>query len=376
MWVGSTPISRAGAGTVEWAGMTISQPATADHEIRLTVVYDAALMTTMLRAFPQVNRARWRQALSFALIGGVLAGLAMLINGTADAPDQDPPVFFVVLLGLVLVAVLAVVGGPWWMPRLKPRSTGVGLSTHWRLNRAGLAMTGERGAVDFRWQAMADMVEKDGYLMLLTAKPMMIAALPLDQLDAGATARIRGWLASPGEDPVDAGAEPSPSGLSVPSPNGLSVLVPPLAGAQAWAASRGGWKLIAATGFLVTLGLVITVLGLASGESFGNMSGALMVMLIPLPLWLVAWAQVRRLLRDQPYAGNWTFDAAGFGLPGPHGPAKVPWSQVRRLTVRRGLVVFRVGPGREIPFPVNDLPGTDLEQIQSWAAAAYLPIRS
>ena len=339
-------------------------------ELRFTATFDRRQMTTLLRASPQVNQARWR---TWAILTGVLTGFVTLLGSLGASLDPASLLartgIDAVLLGAVFF--LLVVANPWWLPRLAPRRALVGMPTHWRLDEAAATATGERGASVFPWDRVAAVLEKDGLLVLVTKTPRRLIGLPLAQLSGEDVAVIRQWI-------DDAEERPAATATEARSDGGISTLAAPFTRAQtltiATTLSRG----------LSIGGVVLVVFGTLGGAmsiSTGRPASEILQSMVPIlagpVVGLVIWATSRQLLKTQYLVGPWTFDGNGISSPSPLGAHFTPWSQIRRLTIRRGIVLARLGYARStLAMPITGLSGNDVEQILSWAAAGGVQTRN
>jgi hypothetical protein len=351
----------------------VEDQAAVDREIRLRVVLDAGQVTRLLRAFPEVNRARWRAVALFSCLP-VMLGLLPALDGAAPVASRVVRALVTAsAVEVVLILVLPTV--PWWVPRLTARRAGVGRPTQWVLSPTAALMSGEFGAATIAWNLIDAVREQDGLLLLLTSRPRRIIALPLAQLDPDAVRTIRHWVDS-------AVSTPSPTVLPGSPRSGgmITVIAAPLTRTQAKTAIRAGGRrtvpVVTAAFSLIAAVIIGTAVAAHQDLADSLFSAAPFVGLVAL-LRGMGWLLSFQLTRRQPYAGTWVFNAAGVNWPQPDGVAFTPWTQFRETMVVRGVLLLRLRYRKAyLPVSTAGISGTDLEQILSWATAAEVRVRS
>jgi hypothetical protein len=359
--------------TGEPEGISMTEPETAARaiEIRFTSILSQRQMTSLLRASPQVNRARWRIWAVMTLSAGFFFAIVSSIGSFSDLRSWAIRSAFE-LAAFAIMILLLVVANPWWLPRLAPRRAMVGLPTHWRLTRAAAEMTGVRGAMSIAWNTVETVLEKDGLLVLITKAPRRLIGFPLSQLEASDIATIRHWV-----DTTDP-ARPEVVRAEARPADGIVVTVAPLTRSQALTVARGfNRRLPILTGSITLFAVLAITAGVTNHEPLSRA----LVPLIPLLVVVVAfalliWVVACRLTKLQPFAGTWAFDPSGVSSPNPLGAAFTPWNQIKLVMVRRDVLLLRLGYAKAIlGLPTGQLSGNDLEQILSWATAAQVRTR-
>jgi hypothetical protein len=362
------------------------RPAHPVAPFELTATLRRGDLTRALRSFPRVNRRRW---LAFAVMSAFW--LALLLGSGGGVANA---VIFGVLFAVSTVVSL---GAPWVVPLRSRQAIGIGREMRWAFGPRGVTLTSSLGSTDIPWTGVADLrAGGDGGALLLRG-PRMVFALPQGMSPEQAAA-VRAWWERSGQAPAEAPAEasveaPAGAGAGAPHPERVVARGTPTA-AQAVALQRmarslqAPRRLLALPGFgalasgvmffvgvpadrraelapIVPVVMLAVALLVAGAIAAG---GVLSRLLAP----LVARGLPRRIWGDEPV--TWWFEPGGLGIDS-RASSAVPWSRVRELRLRAGLLVVVLEPHMVLGVPLEAFAPGDAARALELARVSGAPVR-